>query len=76
MAKHALVLGSSEPVSSDSIQAPSGARRGDATLQRGTTQESQQPHLHAWLLESLPSRNTGSLMKWQQELRLLREAQP
>ena len=33
-------------------------------------------NLHAWLLESLPSRNTGSLMKWQQELRLLREAQP
>ena len=33
-------------------------------------------NLHAWLLESLSSRNTGSLMKWQQELRLLREAQP
>ena len=33
-------------------------------------------NLHAWLLESLPFRNTGSLMKWQQELRLLREAQP
>ena len=33
-------------------------------------------NLHAWLLEVLPSRNAGSLMKWQQELRLLREAQP
>ena len=33
-------------------------------------------NLHAWLLESLTSRNTGSLIKWQQELRLLREAQP
>ena len=33
-------------------------------------------NLHAWLLESLPSRNTGSLMKWQQELRFLREVQP
>ena len=33
-------------------------------------------NLHAWLLESLPSRNTGSLMNWLQELRLLREAQP
>ena len=32
--------------------------------------------LHAWILESLPSRSTGSLMKWQQELKLLREAQP
>ena len=43
MAKHALVLGPSEPVSSDSLQTPSGARPGDSTLQRGTTQESQQP---------------------------------
>ena len=43
MAKHALVLGPSESVSSDSIQTPSGARPGDSTLQRGTTQESQQP---------------------------------
>ena len=43
MAKHALVLGPSEPVSSDPIQAPSGARPGDSTLQRGTTPESQQP---------------------------------
>ena len=42
MAKHALVLGPSESVSSDSVQAPSGARPGDSTLQRGTTQESQQ----------------------------------
>ena len=33
-------------------------------------------NLHAWLLESLPSGNTGSLMRWQQELRLLRENQP
>ena len=33
-------------------------------------------NLYAWLLESLPSRNKGSLMKWQKELRLLREAQP
>ena len=34
MAKHALVLGSSDPVSSDSIQTASGARPGDSTLQR------------------------------------------
>ena len=43
MAKHALVLGPSEPVSSDSLPTPSGARSGDSTLQRVTTQESQQP---------------------------------
>ena len=33
-------------------------------------------NLDVWLLESLPSRNTGSLMKWQHKLKLLREAQP
>ena len=33
-------------------------------------------NLHAWLLELLPSRNTGPLMRWQHELKLLREAQP
>ena len=33
-------------------------------------------NLHAWLLEPLPSGNTVSLMKWQQELMLLRESQP
>ena len=33
-------------------------------------------HLHVWLLEPPAFKNKGSLMKWQQELRLLREAQP
>ena len=44
---------------------------------------SQIPHknltnlnLHAWLLESQLSRSRASLRQWQQELRLLREAQP
>ena len=32
--------------------------------------------LHAWLLEPLPFKNKGSLKKWQQELRLLRDSQP
>ena len=36
-------LGSSEPVSSDSLQASPGARSGDSTLQRDGTQESHQP---------------------------------
>ena len=43
MAKHALVLGPSEPVSSDSLQTSSGTSPGDSTLQRVTAQESQQP---------------------------------
>ena len=33
-------------------------------------------NLHAWLLEPLQSRSKVSLKQWQQELRLLREAQP
>ena len=33
-------------------------------------------NLHAWLLEPVSSRNKGSLMRWQQELKLLRDAQP
>ena len=33
-------------------------------------------HLHAWLLEPLPFRSKGSLMKWQQKLRLLKGTQP
>ena len=33
-------------------------------------------NLHAWLLEPLSSRREGSLLKWQQELKLLKDAQP
>ena len=77
MAKHALVLGPSEsvqvqipfrlPLVRDLVTQPF-----NGVLHRNLNNL----NLHAWLLDSLPSRNTGSLMKWQQELRLLREAQP
>ena len=43
VAKHTLVLGPSEPVSSDSLQASSDTRPGYSTHQRVTAQESQQP---------------------------------
>ena len=43
MAKHALVLGPSEPVSSDSLQASPGTGSSDSTLQRDGIQESHQP---------------------------------
>ena len=33
-------------------------------------------NLHAWLLDPVSSRSKGSLTRWQQELRLLRDAQP
>ena len=66
MAKHALVLGPSGSVGSDSLQASISYKNRNLT----------NFNLHAWLLESLPSRNTGSLMKWQHKWKLLREAQP
>ena len=43
MAKHALVLGPSGSVGSDSLQASSDSRPSDSALQRVTTQESHQP---------------------------------
>ena len=33
-------------------------------------------NLHAWPLQPLPFKNKASLMKWQQELRLLEDSQP
>ena len=33
-------------------------------------------NLHAWFLDPVSSRSKGSLTRWQQELRLLRDAQP
>ena len=33
-------------------------------------------NLHAWLLEPQPFNRQDSLMKWQHELKLLRDAQP
>ena len=43
LAKHALALGPSGSVGSDSLQASSDSRPSDSTLQRVTTQESLQP---------------------------------
>ena len=42
VAKHALVLGPGEFVSSDSLQSPIAKRSGDSTVQRHNSQESQQ----------------------------------
>ena len=44
---------------------------GDTSLQRAPSPEPQQSESAC-----LPSRNKGSLTKWQQELRLLRDSQP
>ena len=42
VAQHALVLGSGQPFSSDSIRAPPSKRSGDTALQRPCSQQSQQ----------------------------------
>ena len=75
LAKHALVLGPRDPVGSDSTQSALG-ESGVTAVQWASAQESQQPNLHVWLLESRPSRNEASLRKWQEELSLLKESQP
>ena len=59
MAKHALVLGSSEPVSSDSLQASPGMGSGDSTLQRDGTQESHQPQSSCLAPRSLAIQERG-----------------
>ena len=76
-AQHALVLG---PGQNLSVQIPF-----QLPLQRDLVTQAfsgvvhrnlSNLNLHAWLLEPLPFRNKGSLTKWQQELRLLRDSQP
>ena len=79
MAEHALVLGPSESISSDPVQASSDTVIPDLVTQpfNGLLHWNlTHLNLHAWLLESSPSKSAGSLKRWQQELRLLREAQP
>ena len=75
VAQHALVLGSGQssqipfslPLEKDLLTQPFN----------GLIHRNLSPlYLHAWLLEPHPSRSKDFLMKWQQELKLLREAQP
>ena len=59
MAKHALVLGPSEPVSSDSLQASPGTGSSDSTFQRDGTQESHQPQSSCLAPRSLAIQERG-----------------
>ena len=76
VAQHALVLGPGQSIGSDSLQASTAGESGDTALQRAPSQNLSNLNLRAWLLEPLSFRNKGSLTKWQQELRLLRDSQP
>ena len=76
VAQHALVLGSSGNVQSDSTVSAQPAQFGISTIQPDPAQEPSNLNLHAWLLEPQQSRSRASLRQWQQELRLLKEDQP
>ena len=54
VAQHAMVLGPSQSIGSDSLQAPPAKGSGDTTLQSKST------------CLALPFKNKGSLTKWQQ----------
>ena len=79
VAQHALVLGPSVHVQSDSTMPAQTAQSLNTTLQSDSPQESDyltNLNLHAWLLEPQQSRSRVSLRQWQHELRLLKEDQP
>ena len=75
--QHALVLGPGQSVGLDSIHALTAAGSQVTQPFHGFLHLClKNLNLHAWLLEPLSFRNKGSLTKWQQELRLLRDSQP
>ena len=76
MAQHALVLGPSHSVNSGFLQTSATKGSCATALQRGSTQESQQSKSACLAPRASVIQELDSLMKWQQELRLLREAQP
>ena len=72
VAQHAVVLGSSGNVQSDSKPAQSGI----STIQPDPAQDPVKPESSCLLLEPQQSRSRDSLRQWQHELRLLKEDQP
>ena len=77
MAQHAMVLGSGQHVSSNSPHPSKGGQFVNSTIQSVSTQGSPQPKSTCmWLLEPQSFNKQDSLTKWQQELRLLKDAQP
>ena len=74
LAQHGLVLGSGDSVCANPFPASASQGSGDSACQRPPTQESHQSKPACVAPRSFKSKD--SLMKWQQELRLLREVQP
>ena len=76
VAKHAMVLGRGQHVGSNSTLTSQGREFVNPTVQSVPHRDLFNLNLHAWLLEPQPFNKQGSLLKWQHELRLLRDAQP
>ena len=74
VAQHALVLGSSQHVCSDSSLPSKRGEPADPTVQSVSPQRS--PRAQPPRLAPLAYRHKDSLMKWQRELRLLKDNQP
>ena len=74
VAQHALPLGSSGHVQPNPTEPAQSAQPVDSHS-TDPSQKSDNLNLHAWLLESQPSRSRACLRQWQQELRLLKGCQ-
>ena len=76
VAQHALVLRPGQSICSDSFQASTIKGSVDSAFQRAPSQEPQQSEPVCLVPRASAIKNKGSLTKWQQELRLLRDSQP
>ena len=74
LAKHALVLGSGQSISADSIQPSSTKESSDPAVQQPSSPRSLQSESSCMAPRAFT--NKASLEKWQHELRLLRDCQP
>ena len=76
VAQHVLVLGPGQSITSDSIHASTAEASSARALQQATSPKPQEPEPTCLAPRTSAIQNKGSLMKWQQELRLLRNSQP
>ena len=74
MVQHALVLGPGKSLSSGALSVSTQKDLVTQPFNGVLHRNLSNLNLHAWLLESVPSKNKVSLRKWQQELRLLRDS--
>ena len=71
-----MVFGSGQPVSSSSAFTSTGGELVDSAVQSMSSQGSLQPESSCLAPRASAINRPVSLSKWQQELRLLRDAQP